>query len=249
MLVSIITVCFNSENTIQDTLESVINQTAFPKIEYIIIDGSSTDSTMSIINKYKQKISKVVSEPDKGIYDAMNKGIQLSTGDVIGILNSDDIYSNNNVIDSIINHFENDSNLDILYGDLHYVSQFNTNRVVRKWISKDYYSNFFDDGNVPPHPTLFIRRKVYGEIGLFDLHFRLASDYDFMFRLFKCNKYKSKYISEVLVKMRLGGATNKSLLNVIKGNIEIKRVWKSKGEPPPFFLFGKKTIKRLLQFL
>ena len=248
MKISIITICFNSANTIEETILSVINQN-YNNIEYIIIDGKSTDDTLSILDKYKSQISMIISEKDNGIYDAMNKGIALATGDVIGILNSDDVYSNNYIISKIANHFKKNIYLDLLYGNIQYVKKNNTNLIVRDWVSKKYFNNFFEHGNVPPHPALFVKEHVYRTSGNFDLQFKLAADYDFMLRVFKKNSYKSMYINLLIVKMRLGGATNNSIKNIVKGNIEILKSWKKNNYKFPFYFLPIRIIKRILQFI
>jgi glycosyltransferase involved in cell wall biosynthesis len=155
--VSIITVCYNSEKTIEDTIKSVINQ-SYPNIEYIVIDGVSNDNTLAIISKYKDKITKIVSEKDKGIYDAINKGIRLATGDIIANLNSDDFYIDNNVIADVVATFENEKT-DTLYADLYYVDAVDTNKIVRYWKSKQYKEGLFLKGWMPPHPTFFVKKK------------------------------------------------------------------------------------------
>lgn len=248
MKISIITVVYNNCKTINTAIESVINQT-YTNMEYIIIDGGSRDGTLDIIYKYKDNISFIVSEADNGIYDAMNKGINIATGDLIGILNSDDLYENDHTIEDVVNEFINDINLDILYGDLVYVNKNDTSKIIRKWISNEYYINFFENGNVPPHPSLFLKRKIYLESGLFNLDFLLAADYEFMLRIFKKKFYKSKYINKTLVRMRLGGATNKNLMNIYKGNIEILKSWNLNNFKIPFLLIPKRILKRVVQFL
>lgn len=247
-LVSIITVCYLSERTIEDTILSVISQD-YPFIEYIIVDGNSIDNTVQIIEKYDKYISKKISEPDNGIYDAMNKGILLATGDIIGILNSDDIFYDTEVLADVISEFEKCPELDILYGDLNYVSKDNINKVVRNWVSKQYHDSFFEDGNVPPHPTLFLRSRVYKEVGLFDLKYKLAADYEFMLRIFKKYSFKSRYINRLIVKMRLGGVTNKKFINIFLGNKEILSSWKNNGLKIPPQLVPLRIIKRLIQFI
>lgn len=202
--ITIITVVYNNVTTIANAIESVLSQT-YANIEYIIIDGMSTDGTLEIINEYAPKISILISEKDNGIYDAMNKGLKLATGDVIGILNSDDLYANNSILNDVMYQFNLDQNLDILYGDLVYVKHDNTNNIVRTWISKPYYPKFFENGSVPPHPSLFLSTKVYQDAGYFNLKYRLAADYEFMLRIFKNFNFKIKYLPLVLVHMRLGG--------------------------------------------
>lgn len=247
MKISIITVVYNNKKTISNAIESVLYQT-YPNVEYIIIDGGSTDGTLEIINKYASKISKIVSEKDNGIYDAMNKGLKLATGNVIGILNSDDLYVNKNILNDVMFQFSNDPNLDILYGDLVYVKHDDINKIVRTWTSKNYYPNFFENGGVPPHPSLFVSARVYQEAGYFNLKYRLAADYEFMLRTFKTFSFKIKYLPLVFVNMRLGGATNNSLKNIYKGNLEILNSWKDNGFKIPLLLIPKRIFKRLIQF-
>ncbi len=240
MKISIITVCFNSINTIQDTIESVINQT-YSNIEYVIVDGGSSDGTLDIISKYLPKINIFISEKDNGIYDAMNKGIQKSTGDVIGIINSDDFYNDINVISNVMNHFNVDDNLDIVYGDISYIKNDNKNKIVRKWNSLNYYNKFFENGNMPPHPSLFVKKQIYLESGNYDLNFHIAADFDFMLRIFKESKYQKKYIDLAIVKMRTGGISNR---NFFKNSKELNNIWiKNKGFIPSFFHFKRIVIK------
>ena len=176
MKISIITVCYNSEKTIGKTLESIFNQSS-KKIEHIIVDGMSTDSTLSIISKLPYK-KKVISEPDNGIYDAMNKGIEIAEGDIIGFLNSDDFYANNDIISKVLKQFENDPKIDACYSDLIYVDRFNTSKIVRYFRSSEFYEGLFSKGWCPPHPTFFVRRSIYERLGKFDLNYHIASDVD-----------------------------------------------------------------------
>lgn len=247
MKISIITVVFNNNETIEDCLLSVINQKNFENIEYIIIDGGSSDGTLETLEKYRSYFDKFVSEPDNGIYDAMNKGISLATGDLIGFLNSDDLYYNSSILSEVLTTFEN-NHLDILYGDLVYVSKKDVNIFVRKWHSKSYNNNFFETGNVPPHPSLFLKKKVYEIAGNFNLKYKLAADYEFMLRIFKKFDFKSEYTPSVFVKMRLGGATNKNWKNIYNGNIEIVKAWFDNGINPPVFLMPIRICKRLWQY-
>lgn len=248
MKISIITVVYNNHKTIRTAIESVLGQ-HYSDIEYIIVDGKSTDGTLEVVNAYRSRIDQVVSEKDLGIYDAMNKGIALCTGEVIGILNSDDVYEDNEVLQTVMNTFIKHPELDIVYGDLVYVKNDDLNRVVRKWTSGSYYPTFFEEGNVPPHPSLFIKRNVYEKVGLFNLDMRLAADYEFMLRLFKLHRFNSKYLNKLFVRMRLGGATNGSIKNIINGNLEILSAWKINQLKVPFSLMPKRIAKRLIQFL
>lgn len=247
MKISIITVVYNNKGTIANAIESVLSQN-YKDIEYIIIDGKSTDGTLDVINYYSSRISKIISENDKGIYDAMNKGLKLASGDVIGILNSDDFYANDSILSEVMSQFNKDHDLDILYGDLVYVKPDDVNKLVRKWKSKSYNPNFFENGDVPPHPSLFVSSRVYKEAGFFNLKYRLASDYEFMLRIFKKFSFKIKYLPIVFVNMRLGGATNKNLKNIINGNAEILSSWKDNGYSIPLLLIPKRIFKRLIQF-
>ena len=248
MKISIVTVCYNSSLTILDTLESVKNQN-FKDYEYIVVDGGSKDKTLQILKSYSNIIDILVSEEDNGIYDAMNKGISLCTGDIIGILNSDDVYANSNVLVNVAKAFNKFKEIDVVYGNIFYVESKNLDKVVRKWISKDYYSDFFDNGNVPPHPSVFIKRNIYKKFGKFNLKYSLAADYEFLLRIFKKNKVSSKYLNIFMIKMRLGGATNKTFKNIVKGNFEIFNAWKENGFNFPIKLFFLRIYKRLIQFI
>lgn len=245
--VSIITVCYNSERTIEDTLQSVINQ-SYPNIEYIVIDGISTDKTLSIINKYKDKITTILSEKDNGIYDAINKGIRLATGDIIANLNSDDFYIDNNVITDVVATFEKEKT-DTLYADLYYVDAFDTNKIVRYWKSKQYQEGLFLKGWMPPHPTFFVKKEVYQQYGLFDLQFKSAADYEIMLRFIHRFKTSIAYLPRVIVKMRVGGVSNASLKNRIKANQEDRKAWKVNGLKPHAFTLIFKPLSKLFQFV
>jgi len=248
MKISIITVVYNNEKTIESAINSVLNQTYYD-IEYIIVDGNSKDNTTNIIRKYRDRIAQFVSEKDDGIYDAMNKGVRMATGDIIGILNSDDLYTDDQVIQDVANQFTKKPNLALLYGDLVYVASDDVNKVIRKWKAGDYHPNFFENANVPPHPALFVRREVYESCGLFNLDYKLAADYDFMLRAFKRFGGRSAHISRLMVKMRLGGATNQSFKNILEGNKEILASWKLNGMKAPLRLMPLRLFKRLIQFI
>ena len=244
MKVSIITVCYNSESTIKDTIESVINQD-YPDIEYIVIDGQSNDLTNEIIDDYKDKISYYHSEPDNGIYDAMNKGINAATGDLIGILNSDDIYVNNQVISKIVDRLGNN---DGIYADLVYVDHNNLNKVKRVWKSGKYNEGAFKWGWMPPHPTFFIKKECYDMHGKYNLIMKSAADYEFMLRVIHKHKIKLSYLSEVIIKMRIGGISNISFKNRIKAKRDDKKAWEINQLTPNFLTFLLKPIRKLSQF-
>jgi len=215
--VSIITVVYNGKNTIEDCLKSVANQT-YPLIEHIIIDGGSTDGTLDVIKKYKNKIAKVISEPDKGIYDAMNKGLRSADGDIIGILNSDDMYADNSVIESVVSTIT-DNNVDSCYGDLVYVDRDDTAKIKRQWKAGEYKKEKFKKGWMPPHPAFFVKKEMYERYGYLNLDFPLAADYELMLRFLYRYGITTAYIPKVLVKMRAGG-TSRPGLYTIKATIE-----------------------------
>lgn len=245
--VSIITVCFNSAITIEDTIKSVINQT-YSNIEYIIIDGLSSDNTLEIINKYPDQITKVVSEKDKGLYDAINKGINLATGDIIANLNSDDFYIDNNVISDVVEKFEQEKS-DTLYTDLYYVDAIDTNKIKRFWKSGEYKKGLFFKGWMPPHPTFFVKSEVYKKYGIFNLELRSAADYEIMLRFIHRYECSVSYLPRVTVRMRIGGVSNSSLNNRIKANREDKKAWKINGLKPKSFTFILKPLSKVSQFL
>ena len=245
---SIITVCYNSEKTIEDTLNSIASQVNV-ELEHIVIDGTSKDNTLNIVKQFPH-VSKVVSESDKGIYDAMNKGIVLATGDIIGTLNADDLYIDSNVISTIVSVFENNPEIDACYADLIYVDQNDTNKIIRYWKSKPYEFGLFKKSWMPAHPTFFARKSVYEKFGLFNINFKIAADFELLFRLIEQNKIKTKYIPQVLVKMRLGGTTNKNISNILTQNKEIISILR--GNYSDFSLFNfvfTKLQNRLSQFL
>jgi glycosyltransferase involved in cell wall biosynthesis len=245
--VSIITVCYNSATTIDDTIQSVLSQT-YPNIEYIIIDGLSTDNTLEVVNNYQDKISKIFSEKDNGLYDAINKGISLASGDIIAILNSDDFYIDNNVINDVVEKFEKEKT-DTLYADLYYVDTVDTNKVVRHWVSGNYKNGLFFKGWMPPHPTFFVKKEVYNKYGTFNLDFKSAADYEIMLRFIHKHKIKIGYLPRVIVRMRIGGVSNNSLLNRIKANREDKKAWIINGlRPKPYTLLFK-PLSKLMQFV
>jgi glycosyltransferase involved in cell wall biosynthesis len=223
MTISIITITYNSEKTLKDTIKSVLNQ-SYKNIEYIIVDGNSKDKTIDIVKSYGDKISKFISEPDKGIYDAMNKGLKLATGDVIGILNSDDVYFDNLVIKKVINKFKNES-VDGIYGDLFYVKEDDLNNVVRYWKSSKFIQGSFSKGWHPAHPTFFVKKDIYEKYGYFDLDMKVSADFEIMLRFLEKYKITTSYLPEVIVRMRLGGESNSSIGNIINGNKDILKAF------------------------
>ncbi|MBL4706349.1 MAG: glycosyltransferase [Flavobacteriales bacterium] len=243
MKVSIITISYNSEETIEDTIKSVVDQD-YDNIEYIIIDGNSKDNTLQIIDKYKGGISKIVSEQDQGIYDAMNKGVQMATGDLIGILNSDDLYASNQVVSSVVNQI---GDAQCLYSDLVYVERENTEQVTRYWKSGEYQPGWFKKGWMPPHPTFFVRKDCYDKFGLYSLELKSSADYELMLRFIHKNKISVKYLPQTTIKMRVGGQSNVSIKNRLAANKEDRTAWKMNGLSPGTATV-RKPLSKLTQF-
>lgn len=244
MKVSIITVCLNSAEAIEDCIESVSKQT-HPDIEHIIIDGSSTDGTVEIINTHKDKIFKFVSEPDDGIYNAMNKGIKVSRGDVVTTLNSDDMYASRNIVHQMSEFIEKHK-FDAAYGDLVYVDRDNIEKVTRYWKAGYYQKGAFRYGWTPPHPTFFCRRGLFEKYGFFDRRFKIAADFELMLRFIEKNRIKFGYLPKVIVKMRRGGRAN--ILNgIIRGNLEIMKSFRLNNICFPPLFFAHKLITKISQ--
>lgn len=245
-MLTLITATYNSSSTIADTLRSVANQTYAP-IEHLIIDGLSKDHTLDIVGTFSH-VSKVVSEKDKGIYDAMNKGIALASGEVVGILNSDDFYAREDVIALVMREFEDES-VDLVYGDLQYVHPKEIKQVVRTWKAGRLGPRSFHYGWMPPHPTVFVRKRVYETYGNFNLHLKTAADYELMLRFLLKHQVKSAYVPQVLVKMRTGGASNATIMSRIRANQQDKQAWVINGlKPNPLTLFFK-PLRKINQFL
>ena len=248
MKISIITATFNSGKFIESCIKSILKQN-YKKFEIIIIDGLSTDSTIKKIKTFLDKHNniKFFSEKDLGIYHALNKGIEKANGDIIGFVHSDDLLYNKNVLSNIIDVFKN-SNIDGVYGDLQYVEKQNTNKVIRYWKSKDFKPNLINKGWTPPHPTLYLRKKVYEKHGLFDLNYKISSDYDFMTKIFMDNTFNFKYIPKVITKMRVGGISNKNIKNVLIKSFEDYKVIYKNGSGGIITLLRKNTSK-IKQFI
>lgn len=251
MKFSIITISYNPGRLLKDTIDSVLAQD-WPNIEYIIIDGGSTDGTVDMIKSYDGSISKYISEPDKGIYDALNKGIALATGDIIGLLHADDLFADSSVLSSVASVM-NESGSDAVYGDLVYVSRDNTDRVIRYWQSGPFSPARLKFGWMPPHTALYVTREVYEKARLangqyFDTSFRIASDYDFMMRVLAKLKIYPAYLPRVLVKMRVGGASNRSIGNLIRKSREDYRAMR-RNNIGGFGTLLAKNFRKLPQFL
>jgi len=244
--ISIITVCFNSAATVEETIKSVAEQ-SHPDIEHIVVDGCSSDATMGIVDRHRARLAKVVSEPDRGIYDAMNKGLAMASGEIIGFLNSDDLFADASSLACVAKAFE-DPTVDACYADLVYLGEHDQSKVVRYWKSRDYRKGLFNWGWMPAHPTFYVRQSVYQRFGGFDLQFNLQADFELTMRFLEVHRIKSLYIPKVLVKMRLGGATNRSLRNVLQGNLEAYRACKKHGLAVTPLFMVRKVLSRLPQF-
>ena len=229
MKVSIITAVYNNKEMIEKALLSVQSQN-YPNIEHIVIDGASTDGTLDIINQYSSEISNIISEPDKGIYDALNKGIKNATGDIICFLHADDFFADKNVISDVVAKFE-ECKTDSVYGNLEYVSKNDISNIVRVWNSGSFSLKKLHNGWMPPHPAFFVKKEVYDKYGFFDDSFRIAADYDFILRVL--GKYKISisisYLPKVLYKMRVGGVSNRNLKTIIQKSKEDYRAIKKNG--------------------
>lgn len=210
--VSIVTTTYNSAATIVDTVRSVISQN-YPNIEYIIIDGDSRDETLLKIAPYKEQIAKIISEPDNGIYDAMNKGIQMATGDVVGILNSDDFFTSDDIISTLVAEFVADKDLAAVYGDVHFVREPDLKSCVRYYSSAIFSPRMFRFGFMPAHPSFYMRREYYTRYGLYDLNFRIAADYELLVRMLYKHNLKIKYLKKDFVTMRVGGISTRNIPN------------------------------------
>jgi glycosyltransferase involved in cell wall biosynthesis len=286
MKVSLITVSYNSANTIADTLKSVQFQT-YQDIEYIVVDGNSSDGTIEIVKQFldstkdvsqdamqdsekdvsqdasqdsakdvsqdamqdsaKGVVKKFLCERDKGIYDAMNKGLAMATGDIIGVLNSDDFYCSNDVIEEVVRAFQQ-NNTDCLYGDLNYVDPIDTSKIVRKWRSGSFRKDNFLKGWMPPHPTFFVRKTCYDRFGKFDTQFKSAADYELMLRFLFKESCSAVHLPKVMIHMRAGGVSNVSLKNRIRANREDRLAWKINGLKPKWFTLLRKPLSKLIQY-
>jgi glycosyltransferase involved in cell wall biosynthesis len=243
--ISVITAVHNNAATIEGTILSVAAQ-AYPHVEHIVVDGASTDGTLDIIQQHRGRIAAFKSEPDRGMYDAMNKGLALATGDIVGFLNADDVYADSHVLEEIVRAMETQK-VDACYGDLVYVDRANLHKVVRYWKSQPYREGLFEKGWMPAHPTFYARRRVYAEYGGYDIAYKRQSDFELTMRLLAVRKIKSVYIPKVLVRMRRGGAS-RGWRHILAGNIESYRACRKHSlRVTPLFI-AKKLLSRVPQF-
>ena len=247
MKISIITATLNNRGTIEDCLNSIHNQ-SYKDIEHIVIDGGSTDGTLDLLSKYKDSIAIQVSEPDDGIYHALNKGLKLASKDIIGFLHADDMFADNDVIDTVVSNMER-LNVDSCYGDLIYVGKKNTEKTVRYWKSCPYEKGLFEKGWMPPHPTFFVKKEMYDKYGMFDTDFKIAADYELMLRFLERHQITTLYIPSVLVKMRTGGTSNRSLRNILLKSKEDYRARKKNNVNNALSTVLLKNLSKIPQFL
>ena len=246
MKVSVITAVFNGRDTIRDAIESVASQSG-ADIEHVVVDGASTDGTAEILEGLRDRLDVLVSEKDEGIYDALNKGIGLASGDVVGFLHADDLFADDRVVSKIAAAFE-DPEVEAVYGDLEYVSKSDTRRVIRHWRAGEYSVSSLVRGWMPPHPTFYVRRRVYERLGAFDTTHRIAADYDCMLRFLSRGNLVPRYIPGVMVRMRVGGMSNRSLSNVLLKSREDYRALR-RNRVGGLGTLGLKNLRKLRQFL
>lgn len=248
MKISVITVAYNSEKTLGDTIRSVLSQT-YGDIEYIVVDGNSKDGTMDIVRKYEPEFHgrmKYVSEPDGGIYDAMNKGIKMASGDVVGTLNSDDIFASNDVIEKVAETFA-DTDCECMFGNLNLVDSENPEKILREWNTGGYRDGSFKRGWHPAHPTFYAYKKLFEKFGYYRTDFKIAADFELMLRFIGIEKVKSSFLDKLMVIQRAGGASTK-LSGHIRGNIESMKAFKVNNQRCPIFLIPGKVLPKMLNF-
>jgi glycosyltransferase involved in cell wall biosynthesis len=242
--ISLITVTFNAENTLDRCIQSVIGQT-YKNVEYIIIDGVSTDRTIQIIDQYKDHIKTILSEHDKGIYDAMNKGIKLAGGDIIGMLNADDFFTDNSILSTIADTFKQQK-APIIYGDLDFINS--QGKIVRKWRSGQYSQGMFNWGWMPPHPTFYCKRELFYTLGFYSLEYGTAADYELMLRFMHLNNIPAFYVKKVLIGMEIGGMSNKSVTNRVKGLLFDLKAMRNNGILLPALTLIFKPLRKIIQY-
>ncbi len=249
MKISIVTIAFNAEATIAEAARSVTEQERDGfELEYIVVDGASTDGTLAALAPYREGIDTVISEPDRGLYDAMNKGVAAATGDFVGILNADDAYAHSRVLAAVVAKLI-ETGRDALYGDLNYVAADGSNKIVRKWRSGNYQRRAFLNGWMPPHPAFFLRRSVYNRHGLFSLELKSAADYELMLRMLFKHETSTVYLPEVLVHMRTGGVSNASWKNRWRANREDLMAWRMNDLRPRPWTMLMKPLRKVVQWL
>lgn len=247
MKISIVTVVYNCVNTIEGCIKSVLDQD-YDDVEYIIVDGASKDGTVDVINKYKDQIAHFVSEKDKGIYDAMNKGVKMATGDIVGILNADDFFYSNDTLSKIAAAFKNDEQLDATIADIVFVNEDNT-KILRHYNARKWRPSKFAWGFMPPHPSFFCKRHLFDKLGLYKTDYKIAADYELLIRFLYVNKINFRYLPIVTTRMRMGGVSTKNLNSIITLNKEIKRACEENNLGTNFLKIYTKYIFKPFEFV
>lgn len=250
MKISIITTSYNSVCTLRDTMDSVLRQ-GYTDYEYIVVDGASNDGTVDIIREYEPRFEgrmRWVSEPDRGIYDAMNKGVAMATGDVVGLLNSDDFYASDDILSTIAGEFSCLDAPDAIYGDVHYVDEFDTTKVVRYYSSRKFTRARMLMGYMPAHPSFYARRECYVKLGSFDTSFRVAADFENLLRLIYVNKIHIRYVAKDFVAMRMGGASSSGISSYLRIAADHFGAFKKNGIRPKYVLYFMRYVKKLFEF-
>lgn len=250
MKISIVTTSYNSVSTLRDTMESVLRQ-RYTDYEYIIIDGASTDGTVELIREFEPRFEgrmRWISEPDRGIYDAMNKGITLATGYVVGMLNSDDLYASDDILDTIAGAFSETQGLDAIYGDIHFVDAHNLTKVVRYYSSSHFSRKRILWGYMPAHPSFYVRRECYVRYGAFDISYRIAADFESIVRLVYINNIRTRYIAKDFVVMRTGGASTSGFKSYYLIAREHFRAFRKNGIHPRYILYFIRYVQKLFEF-
>ena len=247
--ITVITACFNAAANIETCINSILSQN-YKNIEIVIVDGLSTDNTMEIVNRYRDRIDVVISEIDTGIYDALNKGIKIATGDVISFLHSDDFFASNTVLAEVASIFSENKSVSSVFGDLQYVSSRDCNRVIRHWKSSSFKIDALFWGWMPPHPSLFVKKIWYEKISYFDTTLKISADYLSILKLFSDPSFKSIYISKVLIKMRTGGISNKNAsMILLKSKEDLKAIRECNvGFVNSYFTLLAKNLRKIFQF-
>jgi glycosyltransferase involved in cell wall biosynthesis len=249
MKISLVTATYQCVGVVADCLDTVEAQEVQP-YEHLLIDGASTDGTLAILESRAGSLSTLLSEPDNGIYDALNKGIHLSTGDVVGFLHADDLFADDCVLGDVVSAFESDPSLGAIYGDLIYVNRHEPFKVIRRWRSQPFTPHLLQHGWMPPHPTLYVRREWYQRLGGFDESYQIAADYRFILNLFSQPGFRSQYLPRVMIKMRTGGLSNRSASSLMQKSSEDWRALRESGlsAPQAFVALGLKNFSKLGQF-
>lgn len=245
MKISVITVCYNAVSTIESSIFSLVNQD-YENVEYIVIDGGSADGTLDILNRYSDRISFLLSEPDFGIYDAINKGIKYATGEVIGLLHANDRFASNDILSTVAETFKQ-KKVDAVYGNLIFYSE--KGKIVRKWKSANCTPLLLELGWMPPHPTLFIKKEIYNQYGIYRLDFGTAADYELILRLLYRFKIKTFYVNKIFTKMLTGGISNKNIFNHVSGNKNDFKAMKMHKLSAPFIAIVLKPLQKFIQYL